>query len=301
MVALYRAGRQADALREYEATRRTLGDELGLEPGPEIRRLERAILDHDPVLDWVPPPAGRRSVSQTSVSGANVVAAAPLPAPIAGLVGRVDDLVAIEDLLTRSRAVTLTGPGGSGKTRLAIEYALMSPVGRWFVDLGPVSDGAAVFNEIATAFGATIRGGDEKLSGVAALSPTGLLILDTCEHVVESAAEAVAGLLHQCPDLRVLATSRRPLEVVGELVWSVAAASTPGCQLDRRSHRNRGQPCGAALSRAGERGATWLRADRRERRSCCGDLYGTRWSATRHRACCRSPGCAEPCRGASPA
>ena len=178
------------------------------------------------------------------------------------MVGRVDDLVAIEELLTRSRVVTLTGPGGSGKTRLAIEYALKSPVGRWFVDLGPVSDGAAVFNEIATAFGATIRGGDEKLSGVAALSPTGLLILDTCEHVVESAAEAVAGLLHQCPDLRVLATSRRPLEVAGELVWSVAPLPLPDASsIDDRTEIA-SKPGGAALSRAGERGATWVRADR---------------------------------------
>ena len=111
----------------------------------------------------------------------------------------------------------------------------MSPVGSWFVDLGPVSDGVAVLNEIATAFGATIRGDDETLSGVAALSPTGLLILDTCEHVVDSAAEAVAGLLHQCPDLRVLATSRRPLEVVGELVWSVPPLPLPDASIDDRT------------------------------------------------------------------
>ena len=81
--------------------------------------------------------------------------------------------------------------------------------------------------EIATAFGLTIRTGDDTFSGVAALSPAGLLVLDTCEHVVDAAAEVVASLLRQCPALRVLSTSRRPLEVVGELVWPVTPLALP--------------------------------------------------------------------------
>ena len=116
MLALYRAGRQAEALREYEATRRALADELGLDPGPEIRRLERAILDQDPTLDWASLSAGPAEEGPgPSVDRMEAIPVAPLPAPIAGLIGRVDDLSAVRALLERSRAVTLTGPGGSGR------------------------------------------------------------------------------------------------------------------------------------------------------------------------------------------
>jgi predicted ATPase/DNA-binding SARP family transcriptional activator len=229
MLALYRAGRQAEALREYEATRRALADELGLDPGPEIRRLERAILDQDPTLDWAAP---SEEEPGQPVDRAEAIAVAPLPAPIAGLIGRADDLSIVRALLERSRAVTLTGPGGSGKTRLAIQHALDAGGNRWFVDLGPLSDRISVFNEVASAFGVTLRAGEERLSGVAALAPRGLLVLDTCEHVIEAAAEVMSELLHLCPDLRVLATSRRPLEVTGELVWPVEPLALPPGSFD---------------------------------------------------------------------
>ena len=249
MLALYRAGRQSDALREYEATRLALGEGLGLEPGPEIRQLERAILDQDSTLDWVPPPA--RAPDEGSPVAAQQIEAAPLPAPIAGLVGRADELAQIRGLLERSRAVTLTGPGGSGKTRLAIEHARGSDGARWFVDLGPVSDRAAVFNDVSTAFGVTVRASGDDVSGVIALSPTGLLVLDTCEHVVEAAAEVVAALLHGCPGLRVLATSRRPLEVAGELVCAVPPLGLPDPDLYEDPDRRSGEPGGPALPRTG--------------------------------------------------
>ena len=182
---------------------------------------------------------------------AQQIEAAPLPAPIAGLVGRADELAQIRGLLERSRAVTLTGPGGSGKTRLAIEHARGSDGARWFVDLGPVSDRAAVFNDVSTAFGVTVRASGDDVSGVIALSPTGLLVLDTCEHVVEAAAEVVAALLHGCPGLHVLATSRRPLEVAGELVCRGSSPRAARFRPVRGPDRSSGESGGPALPRTG--------------------------------------------------
>ena len=108
MLALYRSGRQADALETFQEARRVLADELGLEPGPELRRLQEAILAHDPAIAAVPVVRRRRG---------------NLPAPSTSFVGREDELGQVAGVLREHRLVTLTGPPGVGKSRLAVETA----------------------------------------------------------------------------------------------------------------------------------------------------------------------------------
>jgi predicted ATPase/DNA-binding SARP family transcriptional activator len=198
VLALYRAGRQADALAAYRDARDVLDAELGLEPTPELRDLETAILRHE--------------VAPT--------AAAPvrhnLPAPTTSFVGRERELDALATLLRRHRLVTLTGLGGAGKTRLALEAASRQLEswrdGVWLVDLTAIADAELVPSTVAAAVGVESAA---ELAGELHAREL-LLVLDNCEHVVGACADLVADLLHACPNLRVLATSRVPLGVAGE-------------------------------------------------------------------------------------
>jgi predicted ATPase/DNA-binding SARP family transcriptional activator len=211
MLALYRGGRQSEALAAYEESRHLLREELGVDPSPELAALHQAILRQDPAL------AGARA------PGSN------LPAPLTDLIGRDAELAGVRALLGTSRLVTLTGPGGVGKTRLALAAArdLASPAspgafpdGVWLVELAGVAD-------VAEAVAAVLGVRDD---AAAALTPRlagalagrrMLLVLDNCEHVVAQAAELVSALLRAAPGLRVLATSQDPLRIQGERVWSV--------------------------------------------------------------------------------
>ena len=142
-----------------------------------------------------------------------------LPAPVSGLVGRERELEEISDLLRKHRLVVLNGVGGSGKTRLALEIARQQvgawADGVWLADLTPLADPALVPDAVASALDS---GGDSQ--GESLVERTGeselLLVLDNCEHLVDACAELVTALLHGCPNVRVLATSRVPLHVQGE-------------------------------------------------------------------------------------
>jgi predicted ATPase/DNA-binding SARP family transcriptional activator len=198
MLALYRSGRQADALAAYRACRAAL-DELGLEPGEELRELERRILRHDPTLAGAatpPRPQGN------------------LPAPVTGFVGRAAEVAELVELLRTSRLVTLTGTGGIGKTRLALEVAgaLGAELrdGAWFVPLAPLAGAEHVEAAIGEALDIRDAPLDEGLAGREAL-----LVLDNWEHVLD-AAPLVSRLLSAAPGLRVLATSRVRLDLYGE-------------------------------------------------------------------------------------
>ncbi|GAA2213206.1 BTAD domain-containing putative transcriptional regulator [Nonomuraea monospora] len=208
--ALYRAGRQGEALAGYGDLRRRLAVELGLDPGPELVALHQAILEQDPALDA---PAARPRTN--------------LPAPLTPLVGRDEAVAEVRALLRANRLVTLTGPGGVGKTRLALAAAAVPTEGAvWVVELASVGAGAQVV-EVAEAVAAVLGLRDdgpacvtERLPGVLAAEPT-LLVLDNCEHVIEQVATLAAQLLRAAPGLRILATSQESLRIEGEALWSV--------------------------------------------------------------------------------
>ncbi len=223
MLARYRLGRTAEALAAYRSMRGRLADELGLDPSAELQRLHAGMLAR---ADWLDTRRTR--------------AGADPPAPAAQLtsfVGREDALASLPALLDRARVVTLTGSGGAGKTRLAIELA--ATLGDRYVDgvrrveLAPVREPDDVTLAVASALGISRQGTEPLLDRlVTALRPRHtLLLLDNCEHVLPAVAELVERLATGCPQLSVLATSRERLTVSGEHVWLVAPLAVPASTL----------------------------------------------------------------------
>jgi predicted ATPase/DNA-binding SARP family transcriptional activator len=212
--ALYRAGRQSDALDVIAALRTRLVDTAGLEPGPELRALQQAVLAQDPTLDVRPGPAPRRSP----------------PAPLSTLVGRAGDVRAVLGGLAAARLVTLTGPGGVGKTRLALAVAGELAAEVVVVELAGLDRTRAI--EVADVVAAALDvrdGADDPGERIgAAVRDRGLvLLLDNCEQVVEPVAALVERLLRAAPDLRVLTTSREPVGVPGEVLVEVPPLPLP--------------------------------------------------------------------------
>ncbi|MER5433791.1 BTAD domain-containing putative transcriptional regulator [Streptomyces sp. NPDC002588] len=245
--ALRDAGRTAQALAAYDDVRRLLADRLGSDPGPELRALHTEFLNPPESLPARPP-------SGSAVSdGAAPAPAVPQPrgnlrARLTSFVGREAELDAIREDLGGARLVTLLGPGGAGKTRLSQEAAEKARDtardGVWLAELAPVADPDAVPQAVLTAVGARetvlYGAGAEEIRAVSERHDEPverlvehfarrrmLVVLDNCEHVVGAAARLVEELLRRCPELTVLATSREPLGVPGELLRPVEPLPEP--------------------------------------------------------------------------
>ncbi|MGW0393782.1 BTAD domain-containing putative transcriptional regulator [Streptomyces sp. NPDC003042] len=247
--ALYRAGRQSEALAGYEDLRARLADDLGLDPSPALAALQRAILTQDPALSApaAPAPAPAGPATEAPAPRTN------LPVALSPLLGRDQEVAAVRELVATRRLVTLTGPGGVGKTRLAVETATaLDPNafrdGIWLVELAGVgaSGGAAgrpphtpgarsaeVAEAVATALGirddaawGLVPAERQRLSPGQRLAATLrdrelLLVLDNCEHLVDEVAELAELLLRTAPCLRILTTSQEALALAGETLWTV--------------------------------------------------------------------------------
>lgn len=224
--ALYRAGRQSEALAEFTDLRARLRTELGVDPSPEIVAVHRAILAQDPLLT-------PRSATSTN-----------LPGQLTELIGRAEAVRDVQTLVGAHRLVTLVGPGGVGKTRLALEVAHSllpgRPDGAWFVELAGIEDTSAARATIVDTVHAVLGIRDDVRSPAGPIDQLisalrgkrVLLILDNCEHLVTVIAELTERLLRSVAELRVLATSREALGVAGEAVYPVAALELPHSPAD---------------------------------------------------------------------
>ncbi|GAA4581281.1 BTAD domain-containing putative transcriptional regulator [Planotetraspora phitsanulokensis] len=220
MRALAEAGRGNEALNLYQRTRELLAEELGADPSAELSALHTALLRGE---------LGERAESRRT----------NLRAELTSFVGKDDDISAVANLAITHRLVTLTGAGGSGKTRLATETARTMlaelPDGAWLVELASVRAGGELAQAAITAIGLRDQA---LLGGARAGDPTDrlitavrdraiLLILDNCEHVIEAAAAFADRLLGECRRLRIVATSREPLGITGEVLWQVEPLALP--------------------------------------------------------------------------
>ncbi|MFC4375629.1 BTAD domain-containing putative transcriptional regulator [Nocardia halotolerans] len=223
MRALTAAGRGAEALAVYQRARAALADELGVDPSPELSALHVALLRGE---------VGARPRERTT----------NLRAELTSFVGKHADIAAVRALLTAHRLTTLTGPGGSGKTRLAAETARTMlddlPDGAWLVELAG-DRSADLAQSVFAALGlrdallGTAPNAQPMDRLVAAIGDREtLLILDNCEHVIEAAATFAHRLLGECGQLRILATSREPLGITGEALWQVEPLSVPAPGAD---------------------------------------------------------------------
>jgi predicted ATPase/DNA-binding SARP family transcriptional activator len=246
------SGQRQQAIRQYQALQQALRRELDAEPEPQTTRLHQEILS-----GRFPPPDS--SVETQPVSASELSAAREpdplrhnLPAQLTSFVGRERGLAELRQLLIpprveregqptplpggKSRLVTLTGVGGCGKTRMALEcaYELVDafPAGVWLVELAGLSDPELVPQAVASVLGVRELPGKPLLESLAAYlkSRQLLLLLDNCEHLVEACARLVEALLQACPALRILATSREALGLPGERLYPVTPLSVPGTQ-----------------------------------------------------------------------
>ncbi|HEY5876175.1 MAG TPA: BTAD domain-containing putative transcriptional regulator, partial [Ilumatobacteraceae bacterium] len=225
MRALYGSGQQAGALRAFQRARDILIEELGIEPSAELRRLEAAVLAQDESLLGAPAPA-----SPGAPIGERFRRRGNLRHPVGSCIGREQEVERLVDLVHSNRLVTLSGPGGVGKTRLALEVgvALMAqtPSGVWWVDLATARDEDDALTAVRRALQlepASAPSAEAGFADVASVIGAGaaVIVLDNCEHLLGAVDVLVEELLGRCPELRVLATSREAIGVRGELLFTV--------------------------------------------------------------------------------
>lgn len=227
MEALADSGRQAEALRTYRSLKLHMANEMGLQPSSELRYLEERILLQQEERVGKPP-----SSDPEPQPGNN------LPARLTSLVGREHDLDEVAKLLDGTRLLTLTGPGGVGKTSLGVETARGVEArysgGVCFVDLSPVRDSTGFIDTIADALDVKVESGAQLLSAIVTVlgRDRPLLLLDNSEHMVDPVSSFVEEVLHAAPDLTIICTSRRSLTVDGEAVYEVAPLDLPAIDAD---------------------------------------------------------------------
>lgn len=221
MLGLYRCGRQADALAAYRTLSQTLRVELGLEPGPELRRLQRAILQQSDSLDYAGP-----------IQVAGVEPGRGLPVPFSTFVGRVRERDEVTALIRTHRLVTLTGAGGSGKTRLALEVA-RAQVRRvaaraWLVELAALRTPSLIGEALAETLGVRAEPGRAITETLAAAlsGHDAIIVLDNCEHLLDACAALAQTVLASTERVRLVTTSREPLSIPGEVVYLVRPLAT---------------------------------------------------------------------------
>ncbi|MFI7615589.1 BTAD domain-containing putative transcriptional regulator [Nonomuraea terrae] len=215
--ALSAAGRQSEALAVYEEVRGKLGDELGMDPSPELRAVHLALLRGE---------LNRPSVRPQATPSR-------LPARLTSFVGRERELGELARLMAGARLVTIVGPGGAGKTRLALQAADHVEERTWFVSLAGVTQPDQIADAVLSACGGLFEGGFKpqapapaRLAAQLDVGPA-VLVLDNCEHLVEAAAQLVEQLLVRLPQLRVLATSREALAITGEALFHLGPLDLP--------------------------------------------------------------------------
>ncbi|WP_406451642.1 winged helix-turn-helix domain-containing protein [Streptomyces sp. NBC_01622] len=233
MLALHRCGRTAEALEIYETGRLLLRSELGAVPSSELRSLHSALIRQDPALQGPTAASGCPSALASLRTDVRPPAGEGGPIrPLGPFVGRHKELGALREVVDRERLVTVLGPGGVGKTRLALEVCALLQPSRgtvWWVDLAPADDANALA-VIAAGLGLSdmsVRPDQPPHDYVHRITSfltvrQAVLVLDNCEHLLDAVAPLVATLLGRCPALTVLATSRAPLEVPAEVLYPLA-------------------------------------------------------------------------------
>ena len=247
MLAHSASGNRSQVAAVYERCVRAMRDDLGVEPSEQTRKLFEQLSKKDepakPIetrtaINLTPQPIRESEIAKelAATIGSPSLARSNLPVPLTSFIGREREIVEIKRLLSSTRLLTLTGSGGCGKTRLALQVVAelfdSFPNGIWFVDLAPLSDSSFVPQAIATVFDLH-QISDTPISILLQnffRAKNLLLILDNCEHLIQACAELSDTLLHACPDLKILATSREALGVTGEAAYRVPSLAIPDLQ-----------------------------------------------------------------------